>query len=114
MRQMMVRLALSVVMVITAGAAACAADGPPNGRGAGGPPWARGSSGSGPRPLMLFQIFDADEDGALTEDEVPGPIWTRLSAADLDEDGAVTRDEIIAHLGARFRQGRAEGGRPAK
>ncbi len=74
---------------------ASAADAPAGPRGAGGPPWARG--GQGPRPFMLFQIFDADEDGALTEDEVPAPVWSRLSVADLDDDGAVTREEIMAH-----------------
>ncbi len=66
-------------------------------RGAGGPPWARGG-GQGPRPLMLFQVFDSDEDGALSEDEVPAPVWARLSMADLNDDGAVTREEIMTHL----------------
>lgn len=82
--------------VALAASSASAADTPAGARGAGGPPWARG--GQGPRPFMLFQIFDADEDGALTEDEVPAPVWSRLSVADLDGDGAVTREEIMAHL----------------
>ncbi len=60
------------------------------------PAGARG--GQGPRPFMLFYIFDSDEDDALTEDEVPAPVWSRLSVADLDDDGAVTREEIMAHL----------------
>lgn len=85
--------------------------------GVGGPPWARG--GQGPRPFMLFQIFDADEDGALTEDEVPAPVWSRLSAADLDGDGAVTREEIMAHLqksggGRPGRQSRPQAEQPKK
>lgn len=62
---------------------------------------------------MLFQIFDADEDGALTEDEVPAPVWSRLSAADLDDDGAVTREEIMAYLQISGGAGRpGSGSRP--
>jgi len=44
----------------------------------------------------MFQQFDADRDGALTKDEVPGPAWERLSAADADEDGIVTQAEAAA------------------
>ena len=112
MRRMMMNLGLGLVVAITAMASASAADGPANGRGAGGPPWAR--EGNGPRPFMLFRIFDANEDDALSEEEVPGPVWARLSAADADEDGTVTRDELVAHLSARFRQARGTGERPTK
>lgn len=113
MRLTVIRLMLGIVVAMATGTMASAADGPPSGRGAGGPPWAR-EGGSGPRPFMLFNIFDADEDGALSEDEVPAPVWNRLSAADADADGAVTREELIAYFGARFGQSRGAGGRPAK
>ncbi|GDY07411.1 hypothetical protein LBMAG52_08970 [Planctomycetia bacterium] len=104
----------AVAAVALAASSASAADAP---AGVGGPPWARG--GQGPRPFMLFQIFDADEDGALTEDEVPAPVWSRLSAADLDGDGAVTREEIMAHLqksggGRPGRQSRPQAEQPKK
>lgn len=97
--------------VALAASSASAADAPAGPRGAGGPPWARG--GQGPRPFMLFYIFDADEDDALTEDEVPARVWSRLSAADLDDDGAVTREEIMAYLQANDGAGRpGSGSRP--
>lgn len=108
---------LGVIAVVAAMALAAssanAADTPTGPRGAGGPPWARGGQGQGPRPFMLFQIFDADEDGALTEDEVPAPVWSRLSAADLDDDGAVTREEIMTYLQKSGGAGRpGNGSRP--
>lgn len=108
---------LGVIAVVAAMAlaasSASAADAPAGPRGAGGPPWARGGQGQGPRPFMLFLIFDTDEDGALTEDEVPAPVWSRLSAADLDDDGAVTRDEIMDHLQKRGGAGHSgNGSRP--
>ncbi len=100
-----------VAAVALAGFSVSAADAPATARGQGGPPWARG--GQRPRPFMLFQIFDADEDGALTEDEVPAPVWSRLSAADLDDDGAVTREEIMAYLQISGGAGRpGSGSRP--
>lgn len=114
MRRTMMGLLLGLAVAIATGTTASAADGPPAGRGAGGPPWAREGGSSGPRPFMLFRIFDANDDDALSEDEVPAPVWSRLSAADADEDGAVTREELIAYFGARARQGRPEGGRPTK
>lgn len=41
-----------------------------------------------------FAAFDANEDGALTADEVPERLWDRLSQADADEDGTVTAEEL--------------------
>jgi hypothetical protein len=38
--------------------------------------------------------FDENDDGALTADEVPGPMWERLMAADADENGSVSEAEI--------------------
>lgn len=45
---------------------------------------------------MAFGVFDANEDGALAEQEVPGPMWERLRAADIDGDGLVTLREVTA------------------
>lgn len=72
-----------------------------------------GRSGDGPAggPGRLFDIFDADDDGALTEDEVPGPVWVRLSAADANEDGAVSQDEIASGRSARSENGGKNNGR---
>ena len=55
-----------------------------------------GSRGPGGRPSFdrLLEAFDADGDEALSEDEVPGRVWSRLSQADADGDGAVTREEF--------------------
>ena len=54
--------------------------------------------GRGGRPSFdkLLQAFDENQDESLSEDEVPEPVWLRLSLADADEDGAVTRDEFDA------------------
>ena len=48
-----------------------------------------------PRHPYLVR-FDANEDGELTENELPNPeSWERVSAAyDRNEDGAVSRDEL--------------------
>lgn len=71
---------------------------PPGGRGQGpgrgGPPSAR------PLPAM-FERWDANEDGKLTQDEVPEMAWNRLSQADTDGDGMVTRDELAAMMQQR-------------
>jgi hypothetical protein len=55
----------------------------------------------GDRVALLFARFDANKDGKLTKDEVPAPVWSRLSVADLNGDGAVTMDEVM-----EFRSGR--------
>ena len=47
---------------------------------------------------MLFDKFDADKDGALTENEVPAMMWKRLSRADANKDGSVTREEMRAAI----------------
>lgn len=59
-----------------------------------GPPWAMAR--------QMFQRFDDDRDGALVEDEVPGPAWKYLSQADADKDGAVTQNEVIGLVGSRL------------
>ncbi len=53
----------------------------------------------GPPPAdVLFYRFDANNDGALSEDEVPPGMWQRLSLADNDSDGQVTRLEYLNTL----------------
>ena len=47
-------------------------------------------------PRGPFAAFDANNDGLLTEDEVPEQVWARLSPADADSDGAVSPEEIAA------------------
>lgn len=54
---------------------------------------------AGPPPAdLLFRRFDANNDGALTEDEVPPGMWRRLRTADKDGDGKVTLREYLDAL----------------
>lgn len=56
------------------------------------------SRGRGGPPSFdtLLSAFDSNNDEALSSDEVPPPVWRRLSNADANEDGSVTRDEFEA------------------
>jgi hypothetical protein len=56
-----------------------------------GPPGTRPPFGVGP-----FDRFDKNKDGKLTEDEVPAPLWERLSKADAVKDGAITKNAFEA------------------
>lgn len=58
----------------------------PGGPGRGGPPSFD----------KLLDAFDANNDGELAEEEVPPPVWYRLSNADANDDGVVTRAEFEA------------------
>lgn len=60
---------------------------------AGGPPSKRSGRPSFDR---LLSAFDADQNGELAQDEVPEPVWHRLSRADVDDSGSVTRREFDA------------------
>jgi len=44
-----------------------------------------------------FSCFDQNNDGALTEDELPEEVWDRISAADTDEDGMISAEELAAY-----------------
>ncbi len=53
-----------------------------------------------PRPLdvdSLFDRADTNDDGSLTEDEVPSAIWEFLVNADADESGGITLEELDAY-----------------
>ncbi len=54
--------------------------------------------GDSSRPTLeeRFAVADANDDGVLTEDELPPELWERLSAADTDESGGITVDELTA------------------
>lgn len=54
-----------------------------------------GPAGRGPGKGRMFGL-DANQDGALSADEVGAERWSHLSAADADKDGKVTHDEIRA------------------
>ena len=48
----------------------------------------------GPPPDdLIYDRFDANNDGALSEEETPPGMWRRLRLADMDGDGGVTREE---------------------
>ncbi len=56
----------------------------------------RGRLGGSGRPSydMLVSKFDKNEDGWLGKDELPAPVWQRLSQADKNGDAIVTREEF--------------------
>lgn len=56
------------------------------GRGIGGPQ--EGGAGA------AFDRFDKDNDGKLSESEVPAEMWSKLRKADTDADGLVSREEL--------------------
>ena len=60
---------------------------------AGAPPSERGGR---PSFARLLSAFDTDKNGELAQDEVPEPVWYRLSRADGDDNGSVTRAEFDA------------------
>ena len=49
----------------------------------------------------LFAEFDANDDGALTSDEVPEGVWDRLLVADTDDSDSVTKEELQAYREAQ-------------
>jgi len=63
--------------------------------------------GDRPSPEAMFKRFDANGDGAVTEVEVPGEVWTKVSRADADGNGQVSAEEFAATHGPK-----PEGDRP--
>jgi hypothetical protein len=75
----------------------------------GGPPG--GGAGSGPPdPALLFERFDRNQDGRLTESEAPEFLWRRISTADEDKGGTISLQELKAYRmsGTAYRSGLAE------
>ncbi len=74
-----------------------------------------GGKGKGPRgsstgaagggPGAMFSRFDKDENGKLSESEVPGEMWSKLRKADTDADGLVSKDELGKVYSARAKSG---------
>lgn len=58
----------------------------------------KGGFGPGGRGRGKGRMFgmDANQDGALSAEEVGADRWTHLSVADADKDGKVTKDELQA------------------
>ena len=81
-RRLIALLALFALLLFTYGVGAQR----PGGPGRGGPPSFE----------KLLEAFDENEDGELSEDEVPPPVWRRLSQADANNDGIVTKGEFNA------------------
>ncbi len=57
---------------------------------------------------QILEAFDANEDGVLTKDELPGKMGQRIGLADQNGDGGVSKEELEALL--KF-FGRSRGGR---
>ena len=67
--------------------------------GFGGP----GRPGMGPREtrvLNAFDLFDKENKGVLTKDDVPERVWDRISKADANGDGKVSKGELEAFRNA--------------
>lgn len=61
-----------------------------------------GRPGGGPGgPDAIFQKMDTNKDGKLSQDEVPGEMWSKLSNADEDADGTVSKAELEKVFRAR-------------
>ncbi|MBX7104736.1 MAG: hypothetical protein K1X57_11690 [Gemmataceae bacterium] len=82
---------LVALLMLTVCALEVSAQGP---GGRGGPGGGRGGRPSFDR---LLDAFDANDDGALEEDEVPPRVWARLAQADANGDGYVTRKEFDSY-----------------
>jgi len=50
--------------------------------------------GPKPGPEAWLKKFDANGDGALTQDEVPADMWAKISQGDVNGDGKITADEL--------------------
>jgi hypothetical protein len=44
-----------------------------------------------------FDRFDQNDDGLLTEDELPERLWDRIAPADTDGDGALSAEELTTY-----------------
>ena len=53
-----------------------------------------GPGGFGPRAMAMFQEFDRDQDGRLTQAEIDGARRTQMAEFDSDKDGRLTLTEF--------------------
>jgi Ca2+-binding EF-hand superfamily protein len=60
-----------------------------------------GRHGGGPRAEMLFERFDLDGDGRITEAEVEDAAAQRFAEADANGDGQLSAEELVAAAEAR-------------
>ena len=65
-----------------------------------------GMGGGPPDGTRLMEHLDTNDDGKLTEDEVPTRMWRRLSRGDQDDDGAIGADELQQMIERRRAQRR--------
>jgi len=74
----------------------------PGGPGGFGGPGRGGPGAGGPGAgnfVERIMSFDADGDGSVTKEELPGPMQRMLQRADTDGDGALSRAEVEAMAG---------------
>ncbi|QDT56861.1 multidrug efflux system subunit MdtA [Caulifigura coniformis] len=103
----------TLLVATEAAAASLEAGSPPAASAApeGGVPRAGGAAGGRPNrdPKEAFASMDANSDGSLSSDELPGPMQTNFAAMDTDSDGKLSIEEFTAGR-AKFR--RPGGGGP--
>jgi Ca2+-binding EF-hand superfamily protein len=58
-------------------------------------------------PKKLFQTFDANDDGKLSKEELPGRAQQLFKVVDKDGNGSVSQEELEVLL-KLFRGGRSE------
>jgi Ca2+-binding EF-hand superfamily protein len=73
---------------------------------AAGPPFSGPARGGPPDFDVIFERFDRNADGLLTEDELPAPLYARMRGSDSNSDGAISKEEAQAMRG----RGRPGGG----
>ncbi|MCH2182613.1 MAG: PQQ-binding-like beta-propeller repeat protein [Mariniblastus sp.] len=85
--------------------------------GAGRPSGGRGNPGGGGSrfdPMTMFNRFDTDKDGKVTEQELEGnQMADRLKTLDKDGDKAISQEEFSSGVGALFSGGGRSGGGPS-
>ncbi len=59
----------------------------------------KGRPGGRPEGGEFFKNADKNNDGKLSEDEVPEQLWGRISQLDKNEDGSVSKEEMAAMRG---------------
>ena len=62
----------------------------------------------GPPIDLIFFRFDSNDDGVLTQDEIPPRMWLRVRLADQNGDGKVTVPEVLSGLARGGQTAQAE------